>query len=166
MYRHIQDFLNDWKSEEANTLKIFTEITHDTKSKEINVNVRTIEKLAWHITHSITEMAAAAGILETDQLAETPMPETMAGITELYQKYCGVFAQALRSKWTDSALEDGIPMYGETWKKGRFLQIIIAHQTHHRSQMTVVMRMVGLPVPGIFGPSKEEWEFMGLPAME
>jgi uncharacterized damage-inducible protein DinB len=29
--------------------------------------------------------------------------------------------------------------------------------------MTVLMRQAGLPVPGVVGPSKEEWAAMGMP---
>jgi len=37
------------------------------------------------------------------------------------------------------------------------------HQTHHRAQMTVLMRQAGLKVPGVYGPSREEWSQMGMP---
>ena len=55
-------------------------------------------------------------------------------------------------------------MYGEHWSKGTVLRVLINHQSHHRGQMTVIMRMLGLPVPGIYGPSKEEWVEMGMNA--
>ena len=29
--------------------------------------------------------------------------------------------------------------------------------------MTVLMRQTGLPVPGVYGPSLEEWEAYGMP---
>jgi uncharacterized damage-inducible protein DinB len=32
--------------------------------------------------------------------------------------------------------------------------------------MTVLMRQAGLPVPGLYGPSKEEWAAMGMSPME
>jgi uncharacterized damage-inducible protein DinB len=60
---------------------------------------------------------------------------------------------------------DRIPMYGEQWTRGFVLQALVAHQTHHRGQMTVLMRQAGLPVPGMYGPSKEEWAAMGMPPM-
>ncbi len=166
MYRHVQDFLNDWKDEESYTVKMFSGVTEDTKSQKINENVRTLERLAWHITHTITEMGTAAGLFESDALADTPTPQTMVEIIEIYQKYNIVFAQTVRSKWTDSSLDEEVPMYGETWAKGKVLSVIIGHEAHHRSQMTIVMRMAGLLVPGIYGPAKEEWVAMGVPAMD
>lgn len=36
-------------------------------------------------------------------------------------------------------------------------------ETHHLGQMTVLMRQAGLNVPGVYGPSKEEWTAYGMP---
>lgn len=166
MYRHIQDFLNDWKNEESNTVKIFSEITEETKSQKINENVRSLERLAWHITHTITEMGTKAGLFESDPLEDQPIPATFAEIVEAYKRNSALLAQTVPSKWTDSSLDDDVPMYGENWKKGNILSILIAHEAHHRSQMTIIMRMLGLAVPGLYGPSKEEWIAYGMPAME
>lgn len=52
------------------------------------------------------------------------------------------------------------------WKRGTTLGIIISHQIHHRAQLTIVMRLNGLKVPGVYGPSKEEWKGYGMPAQE
>ncbi|MCJ8210988.1 DinB family protein [Mucilaginibacter sp. RS28] len=166
MYRHIQDFLNDWKTEAGNTVKIFSGITEEVKTQKINENVRSLERLAWHITHTITEMGTQAGLFEADALEHYAVPETMQQMIEVYQQYNAILGQTVRSKWTDSSLEDEVPMYGESWKKGQVLSVIIAHEAHHRSQMTVIMRVLGLKVPGLYGPSKEEWAEMGIPAME
>ena len=55
-------------------------------------------------------------------------------------------------------------MYGQKWKRGVTLGILITHQIHHRAQMTVLMRQAGLKVPGIYGPAYEEWAAMGMEA--
>lgn len=39
--------------------------------------------------------------------------------------------------------------------RGKFLRMLIDHQTHHRGQMTVLLRQAGLTVPGVMGPTKE-----------
>ena len=39
--------------------------------------------------------------------------------------------------------------------------MLIGHQTHHRSQMTVLMRQAGLVVPEVYGPAKEGWAAYG-----
>jgi uncharacterized damage-inducible protein DinB len=69
------------------------------------------------------------------------------------------------ANWKDETLLETDSMYGETWPRGVTLFALIAHQAHHRGQMTVLMRQAGLRVPGVYGPAKEEWAAMGAPAM-
>lgn len=166
MYRKIDDFLKDWKNEEEFTLKIFSLISAEAKAAQVHEHVRTLDRLAWHLTQTITEMGKRAGLLAEDLLEHQAIPETMNEIAEIYKTNSELLCRALRLKWTDSSLEDLVPMYGDEWMKGKILQILLLHQTHHRGQMTVIMRILGLPVPGLYGPSKEEWIAMGLPAMD
>ncbi len=41
--------------------------------------------------------------------------------------------------------------------------VLIGPETHHLGQMTELMRQAGLKVPGVYGPSKEEWTAYGMP---
>lgn len=55
-------------------------------------------------------------------------------------------------------------MFGQKMSKGEILFFLIQHQIHHRGQMTILMRQAGLTVPGLYGPSKEEWAMKGMEA--
>ena len=68
----------------------------------------------------------------------------------------------MRAKWSDASLAVEDEMYGQKWARALTLAILVAHQTHHRGQMTVLMRQAGLKVPGFYGPAKEEWAAMGM----
>lgn len=166
MYRSINDFLENWKSEEEMTLKIFSLITNETKNTIINEHVRSLGRLSWHLTQTITEMGTRAGIFAEDNLEGLPIPDSMEEIIEAYKNSSELLCRNVNLKWTDSALENLVPMYGEDWEKGKILHVLLVHQTHHRGQMTVIMRMLGLPVAGVYGPTKEEWQAMGIPAMD
>lgn len=166
MYRSINDFLTDWQTEALNTNKIFSGITEETKAVKIHSNIRSLERLAWHITETITEMGTKAGLFNVDVLEHELTPPTFAQIAAAHQKYNTLLAQAISTRWTDASLNEEVNMYGENWSKGTILSVLITHEAHHRSQMTVIMRMVGLPVPGLCGPSQDEWAAMGMPAME
>jgi uncharacterized damage-inducible protein DinB len=166
MYYHIQDFLNDRKAEEGNTVKIFNLITEEAKGQKINPNVRTLERLAWHIAETLPEMGSAAGLFDAGLASHGPTPPTMQDIISVYLQNSAKLMEAVQAKWKDADLGDELPMYGRSWNKGLVLTVINGHEAHHRSQMTVVMRMLGLPVTGIYGPAKEEWALMGMPAME
>lgn len=166
MYRNIEDFINDWEVESDGTFKIFSATTDSSRKEKFHPEVRTLDRLAWHLIQTITEMGNKAGLFTEDELEHANAPSTTAELAETYQKYSNLLAKAVRSQWTDSSLQDKTEMYGEQWEKGKTLRVLIAHQTHHRGQMTVIMRLSGLRVPGIYGPSKEEWAEFGMLAPE
>lgn len=167
MFRTINDFLILWKEETQMTLLVFRAVNDSKKSEKLNENVRTLERLAWHIVQTLSEMPAKAGLLADDTLEHSPLPPTFKEIIDHYQHYSDIVTDALSRKWTDDQLmKDTIHMYGSEWTKSKILTVLLLHQTHHRAQMTVVMRLLGLPVPGTYGPSKEEWTKYGLPVMD
>ena len=166
MYHTIEDFIRDWKTEEEFTLRTFSMISAEAKATKLHVNVRSLDRLAWHLTQTISEMGMKAGLFDQDDLEHRGVPATIEEICSLYTKYSELLSEAVSSRWTDSELSDQVAMYGDEWSKGKILQVFILHQTHHRGQMTVIMRMLGLPIPGIYGPTKEEWLQFGLTPME
>lgn len=166
MYRSINDFQTDWKYETEGTASIFTQLSEDTRGQHIHAGVRSLERLAWHLVQTLTEMGHRAGLFTEDVLEHESIPQDVATIVSTYNDYREQLAKAVNSKWTDSSLDDKVDMYGEQWSKGTILRILINHQTHHRGQMTVIMRVLDLPVPGLYGPSKEEWIEMGMQAPE
>jgi uncharacterized damage-inducible protein DinB len=89
-------------------------------------------------------------------------PVTAEAIRAGYAAVTAELGAAIKADWNDAALEVTDDMYGEQWPRGLTLGILIQHEIHHRAQMTVLMRQAGLRVPGIFGPSKEDWASMGM----
>ncbi|WP_374163238.1 DinB family protein [Arcticibacter sp. MXS-1] len=166
MYRTINDFISDRRDEVSHTTKVFSSVTEGLQKQKPHENIRSAERLAWHIVQTLTEMGHRAGLFEEDLLENEQPPATVREIIERYVKLNELLIENLAKVWSDSDLEVEIPMYGEMWKKGKLLSVLNAHEAHHRSQLTVVMRLLGMPVPGIYGPSKEEWAGMGMPAME
>jgi hypothetical protein len=65
-------------------------------------------------------------------------------------------AEAVATHWTDDQLGEAIPMYGEQWKRSFVLAVLIAHQTHHRGQLTLLMRKAGRSGRGTEWPRRTE----------
>lgn len=166
MYYKLQDFINDWAYESEATLKILNNLTDDSINKVVSENVRTAGRLAWHITTSIGEMAQRTGLKFKCAETDTPVPASAKEIAEAYKEASDNMLNAIKSNWNDDSLMIEDDMYGEMWKRGTTLEVIINHQIHHRGQLTVVMRLLGLKFPGIYGPSKEEWAQYGMQAQE
>lgn len=165
MYYKISDFINDWTYESEATLKVFNNLIDESLTKKVNENVRTAGRLAWHITTSISEMAQRTG-LSFQAVNENSLPATVKEIADAYKTASENLLNEIKEKWTDETLQQEDDMYGEKWKRGTTLSVIINHQIHHRAQLTVVMRLLGLKVPGIYGPAKEEWTNFGMAAQE
>jgi uncharacterized damage-inducible protein DinB len=166
MYINLQDFLNDWQTESQLTISLFSKIEDSKKSIKINDHLRSLGRLAWHITQTMTEMLTRSGIFEKDVLEGQPVPKTMEEITEVYSRYSTELSIMLEQKWAGSDLNEEINMYGEMWEKRKILAVVIKHQIHHRGQMTAIMRMLEMQVPGLYGPAREEWAQFGMEAQE
>ena len=95
-----------------------------------------------------------------------PVPDNTGEIISEYKRLSAKVAEQVKANWSDEELNDEIDMFGQKWEKGKVLASLVSHQAHHRAQMTVLMRQAGLKVPGIYGPSKEEWALMGIPPQE
>lgn len=166
MYRKLEDFIKDWTIESESTIKIFNNLTDESLTKKVNENVRTAGRIAWHITTSIAEMAHRTGLTFKTVDENSLLPETAKEIVDAYKEASENLLSEIKANWNDETLNIEDDMYGEKWKRGTTLGVIISHQIHHRAQLTVIMRLNGLNVPGVYGPSKEEWTNYGMPAQE
>lgn len=166
MYRNIEDLLADWKEESEFTQKIFSHLTDDSLTAKVTNDGRSIGKISWHIVQTLTEMGKIACIFDEDPLADKPVPKTVKEIADTYSQKNADAVNFINSKIKESMLFAPMEIYGEMWELRKVFQVIIKHQAHHRAQLTVLMRQAGLTVPGIYGPSKEEWSQYNMPPQE
>lgn len=163
MFRRIDDFAAQWPAEREGTLKTLRNVTDDALDEAIQGG-RTLGFLAWHITTTLGEMLGRAGLEPDGPDEHAPEPTRAADIVTAYEHASASVLEQVTSRWTDDMLTDEVPMYGEQWSRGIVLEALIRHQAHHRGQMTVLMRQTGLPVPGLYGPAREEWAQWGMEA--
>lgn len=166
MYRVIDDFLQDWAYESEATLKLFNNLTQPSLQQKVTPQGRSLGRLAWHLVLTLPEMLNRTGLNVEGPAEDAEIPKTVKQIIDAYRQAAKAVSRQVKKNWKDLDLLDDVDMYGEKWKKGKVLLSLILHQTHHRAQMTVLMRQAGLKVPGIYGPSREEWQEMKMPPME
>ena len=160
MFMNIEHFKENWKHETKETFRLLEKLTDQSLSQPQMENIRSIGRAVWHIVTTYPEMCGRMGIKLDIPGEKDPIPSSAADIKEIYKKAAeGVYNQVSRWKDDDLSVEDD--MYGETWKRGKSLWIFLAHEIHHRGQLTILMRLAGLPVVGVYGPSKEEWANYG-----
>lgn len=166
MYHKISEFISDWKFEADATKKVLSNLTDKSLTRKLHDKVRTPGILAWHIVTSIPEMMNRTGLTFESVKHDSPVPKKAAEIVSAYQTASENMVKQIKEKWTDDTLLKEDDMYGEKWAKGRTLGVLVTHQIHHRGQLAVVMRLAGLKIPGVYGPSNEEWTAMGMEAQE
>jgi uncharacterized damage-inducible protein DinB len=164
MYRTLEDFRKSFNSERENTLKVMRALTDASLAQEVGPGGRTLGRIAWHITQMFGEMGSQMHLPVEAASETTPQPATAKAIADAYLAGSDALAKGVQATWSDADLLVEIDMYGEKWARGYALWGLIAHEIHHRGQMTVLMRQAGIVVPGVYGPAREEWAAYGMPA--
>jgi len=161
MFITIDSFAKSWGIHSQGTIKLLNALNDESLSQSVAEGHRDMGRIAWHIVTTIPEMANRAGLEVKGVNADDPIPDSLQEIIEGYKSVSESLLNEVKSKFNDDSLFQEDNMYGESWPRGLTLRILIDHEIHHRGQMTVLMRQAGLKVPGIYGPSKEEWDVFG-----
>lgn len=153
LYRKVEDFLADWAASSAGTLSVFKAITDDKMHAAIVEGHNSLGWLAWHLVGAGGFFGRFVG-LQIPSIGQDKMPGTMAEIIAKYEAMAEAY-QTEVGKLTDDMLSEEVDGFAGKSYRGKLLRGLIDHQTHHRGQMTVLLRQAGLTVPGIMGPTKE-----------
>ena len=166
MFTKIEHFDKTWSQEMKFTQSVMDALTDQSLSQAVNDDHRTLARMAWHIVGTIPEMTSHVGLKLDGPDPSAPVPATAREIKDAYKTVSEGLLKVIKSDWNDATLEQEDDLYGESWKRGTTLHILLLHEIHHRGQMTVLMRQAGVKVPDIYGPSKEGWEKYGAPPPE
>ena len=170
MFRRLDDFRKAWTEEAKHTVAVLEAIPDPALDVAITPGHRDLRRLAWHLVETVLELPQNLGLkvkgpvgLGPDGFIATAPPPTMAEIAGTYRVVSDSLLDHMGS-WSNTELGRNFALYGETWTGAFALYVLVSHQTHHRGQMTVLMRQAGLHVPSLYGPTKEGWAEFGLEA--
>lgn len=160
MFTSVADFLKEWEQESAVTQKVLDALTDESLSQEVAPGFTNIGSLAWHITGSVFYFPAQVGLSFEVPDLQKEAPTSAAEISEAYRTVSQRLAKAFTEQVTDEKMNQMVNLFGRDMPFQAVFRLLIQHQAHHRGQLTVLMRQAHLKVPGVYGPSKEEWEAM------
>ncbi|MDD4053210.1 MAG: DinB family protein [candidate division Zixibacteria bacterium] len=160
MFFNAEHFTTVWKQESQATARLLEKLTDASLALPKGEDIRTVGRAAWHVVTTMPEMAGHVGIPVEGVTYTDPVPARAAVIVEAYRKAAASILKAVE-KWPEADFLKEDDMYGQMWKRGQSLWALVTHEIHHRGQLTVLMRLAGLPVVGVYGPSKEEWSQYG-----
>ncbi|MEH6954177.1 DinB family protein [Neobacillus drentensis] len=164
MYTSIAEFTMDWNQEAASTQKVLDVLTDGSLQQAVSPDDRTLGRIAWHVVTSTPEMLNEFGITVENVESSSAVPSSTKQIADTFRKVSADTIDAVKQQWTDASLKEMKNVFGMDMPKAVTLDLLIKHIIHHRGQMTVLMRQAGLNVPGVYGPSRDEWSQMGMEA--
>jgi uncharacterized damage-inducible protein DinB len=156
MFRSIDDFLTVWREESTNTGRVMERLTDASLRHRMSEASRTLGELAWHVTVSHRSILGRTGLAFQAATKDLHVPERASEICARYVAGAAAVGGAVEKQWTDATLRVRDDIYGLSWTRGRTLFVLVVHEIHHRAQMTVLMRQVGLTLPALYGPSADE----------
>lgn len=127
----------------------------------------TLKELATHVANLVSwgsSILSTDGIdFESEEVKSMvrPNPGSRAEILELLESNAKA-ARALLEEQTDDTLGEswtmraGEHVFASDPRSFAFDRWTCDHGAHHRGQLTVYLRLLGVPVPGTFGPSADE----------
>ena len=77
-------------------------------------------------------------------------------VAETREALAGVSDQEIMKEW--SLLGGGKPVF-KMPRVACIRGMVMNHLIHHRAQLLVYYRLLGIPVPGLYGPSADEGQF-------
>ena len=161
--RIVDVMLGEYLHEAAQTRKVLERIPTDKATFAPHEKSMTMAKLAVHVVDlaSWTTMTLTTTELDVQGGYEMPTFTTTAALLEIFDKNVEDGKNALMAA-NDEQL-------GVTWTLRAGDHVILAmprgqcvrsmcfnHTVHHRGQLSVYLRLVGVPVPGMYGPSADE----------
>ncbi len=155
MFTTVEDFLKTWSHESAQTARVMAALTDESLEQRVAEGYRSLGELAWHVVVSQWEIVGKTGIEYDAPSNRDPVSERAAEIHSAYVDAAKALAGAVEQQWTDETLRVTDELYGREWPRGLTLAVVLYHEIHPRGQMKVQVRLTGLKIPGVYGPSAD-----------
>jgi uncharacterized damage-inducible protein DinB len=137
------------------TVKVIGAIPEDNKAWSPAPQSRTAWDLAVHICRS--DVWFLNGVLNQNfaRGEQAPPAATIEGLIEWYKHEMPKGLERVLAM-EPARLADDVDFYGMTMPNAHFLVWQVAHNAHHRGQLSAYLRPMGAKVPSIYGASADE----------
>ena len=167
MPRIADSILMEFEQEAATTRRVLERVRGDKLDWKPHEKSMSLGQLGQHIAGVPGDVAAMAALdeVEVPDFGEPPSASSVEdllsthdeGVNKVREILNGMDDKAAMATW--KATKGGRELMAVP-RIGVVRSIMLNHWYHHRGQMTVYLRLLGVPVPSIYGPSADEnpWE--------
>lgn len=157
-------FLEELDRESIATRKILERIPVERSAWQPHEKSFAVGDLAKHVAEipGWTELMISSDVLDFATMNyQPPVIENTAGLLNLFDKNVKIAKEQLQSadeaKYNDSwTMKNGEMIYFTLPRHEVIRTWVLNHIVHHRAQLSVYLRLMEIPVPGIYGPSADE----------
>jgi uncharacterized damage-inducible protein DinB len=156
--------LAELDQEAASTRRILARIPADQGDYKPHAKSMSLGQLAVHVAELYSWLEVTLANNELDFAARPYQPAPFVSGEELVARMDGYLAigRPILEASTEATLAEPWTMRAGdkvffTMPKGAVLRTFVYnHIVHHRAQLTVYLRLLDLPIPGLYGPSADE----------
>jgi uncharacterized damage-inducible protein DinB len=159
----MDNLLIDLDREMASTRRLLERYPLGKGDWQPHVKSRSLSALATHVANIPNHGANILTTAEMDVATRQPQPlkdsaaELLeafdAGVTRLKAAVVATDAATLAEKWTMRA---GPRVLASESRALLMRLMVINHLVHHRAQLGMYLRLLNVPIPGMYGPSADE----------
>ena len=161
-----QNILAELDHELAQTRKTLERVPFDKADYKPHPKSMTLWQLATHVVNllafnTLFVQVDSRDFLDSNAPKPGPTPISHEELLDRFDEYSVTLRQALNES-DDEKLTHNFKLHrGEhtimEMSKGAAVRIMgLNHSIHHRGQLTVYLRLLDIPVPGLYGPSADE----------
>jgi len=157
------DLLPEFDQEMASTRKMLERVPDEHLAFKPHEKSSSLLELAGHVgtLPAWIGMTLTTTQLDLDQPWERPDPRSRQAILDAFDKAVKEARPILESAtekdfavtWT---LRSGEQVWLALPRSAAYRSLALNHLIHHRAQLSVYLRLLDVPVPGMYGPSADE----------
>jgi uncharacterized damage-inducible protein DinB len=158
-------FINEINHEAANTRKVLERIPLDKLTWKPHEKSSDLLRLAKHVASIYSWVSRALTTNEMDFSKGRPAPAPDFNTTEellaILDKHVSQALKDIENASPETFMEmwtmrDGDKIYFTIPKAAVIRNMSLNHLVHHRGQLSVYLRLLNVPVPGLYGPTADE----------
>lgn len=161
-----QNILAELDHELANTRKMLERVPFEHADYQPHPKSMSLGQLAAHIVNllafnTLFVQADSRDVLDPNAPKPGPRPTSSEELLARFDEYSADLREALRTSDDEKLTHDFKFHRGEhvifNHSKGAAIRLMgLNHSIHHRGQLSVYLRLLDVPVPGLYGPSADE----------
>ena len=155
----LERFVASWDREAANTTKVMAALPTAQYDFRPDAGGRSLGELAWHLAEGDAYISYGVQRGEFTRGAKPPnieRPRTVEALAPGFERIHREAVARLRTL-TPGDLDRTIQFFTRPMMiRDIWWDAIVAHAIHHRGQLTLMCRLAGGQVPGLYGPNREE----------